>query len=126
MHLVGLLLAVITLSVDASHAPAQNVLFMHETIPVSAGAMTLYYPEWIPGEHGPVGPVANLASIRISGDGRSIAWWREPHNQFAIDMTVPKGVSQIDVDFTYLGATFGSYSSNRLASSNMAALVWNQ
>ena len=93
---------------------------------IRSGPLTLLYPEWIPGEHGPVGPIANLAGVKINAAGTAIPWTREPHNEFAFDFVVPKGVSQIDVDFTYLGATFGSYSSNRLASANMAALVWNQ
>lgn len=126
MHLVGLFLAVIGLSVDASHVATQNVLFAHETIPVAAGPMTLYYPKWIPGEHAPVGPIENLTGMRITGDGKVIPWTRDPHDMFAFTFSVPQGVAQIDVDYTYLGATFGNYSSNRLASANMGALVWNQ
>src|SRR5450432_404372 len=42
----------IRLEVDASHAP-QKILHSHLRMPVQAGALTLYYPEWIPGEHMP-------------------------------------------------------------------------
>ncbi|MFZ0038409.1 MAG: hypothetical protein WAK91_13355, partial [Candidatus Acidiferrales bacterium] len=52
-------LGTIKLWVDATQAP-QKILHAKETIPVRAGALTLYYPEWIPGEHAPDGPVANL------------------------------------------------------------------
>jgi hypothetical protein len=38
----------IRLEVDASHAP-QKILRSHLQIPVQPGALTLYYPEWIPG-----------------------------------------------------------------------------
>ena len=118
--------APIQLVVDASKAPTQNIVRTHEVIPVAPGALTLYYPQWIPGEHGPVGPIQNLAELQIQGNGRSIAWKRDPSNMFAFDVTVPQGVANLDVDFTYLGATFGSYSSNRLSSPNIFVIDWNQ
>jgi len=42
----------IALTVDAT-GTQQKVLHVSETIPATPGAMTLYYPKWIPGEHGP-------------------------------------------------------------------------
>ena len=30
------------------------------------GPLTLFYPQWIPGEHGPTGPIADLAGMRIT------------------------------------------------------------
>ena len=55
----------IKLWVDATQAP-QKIIHAKETIPVHAGALTLYYPEWIPGEHAPDGPVANLCLLYTS------------------------------------------------------------
>jgi predicted metalloprotease with PDZ domain len=116
----------IALTVDASQAASQNIVRTHEAIPVTPGAMTLYYPQWIPGEHGPVGPIENVAALTISGNGATIPWHRNPANLFAFTFDVPAGVSTLDVDFTYLGATFGHYSSNRLASPNILVIDWNQ
>ena len=48
----------ITLSVDLTDAP-RKILHATETIPVQPGPLTLVYPEWIPGEHGPTGPIAH-------------------------------------------------------------------
>ncbi|MDQ6823288.1 MAG: hypothetical protein M3Z07_02190, partial [Candidatus Eremiobacteraeota bacterium] len=116
----------IRLTVDASMAPTQNIVRTMEQIPVSAGPLTLFYPQWIPGEHGPVGPIENVAALKISAGGRALSWRREPFNLFAVKLDVPKDVRTLDVDFTYLGATFGHYSSNRLASPNMLVIDWNQ
>lgn len=116
----------IALTVDASLAPTQNVVKTHEVLAVSPGPLTLYYPKWIPGEHAPVGPIQNLAGLVVSADGRTLPWTRDPQNLYAFDLTVPQGVSAIDVDFTYLGATFGKYSSNRLSTSNIFVIDWNQ
>ncbi len=116
----------IALAIDASQAATQNVLFAHETMPVKPGALTLYYPKWIPGEHMPVGPIQNLSGIVITGNGAVIPWRRDPRNMYAFELTVPHGVSSLDIAMTYLGATFGSYSSNRLASANMGTIIWDQ
>ena len=43
----------IAITVDASEAP-RHILHARLTIPASPGEMTLYYPKWVPGEHGPV------------------------------------------------------------------------
>jgi len=62
------LLAFLTLTASLAHAgesiqvtvdatkTQQKFLRAHLTMPVTAGALTLYYPKWIPGEHGPNGP----------------------------------------------------------------------
>lgn len=116
----------ITLTVDARQVATQNVLSAHERIPVHAGALTLFYPEFIPGQHGPVGPVANFAGLVVKANGQTVPWSRDPHDMFAFKLQVPSGVDHLDVDMSYLGATFGGYSSARLASANMAVIVWDQ
>ncbi len=116
----------IKLVVDASQAPTQNIVRTHEVIPVAPGKLTLYYPQWIPGEHAAVGPIQNVAALEIKADGTSIPWRRDPLNMYAVTLDVPKGTSSLDVDFTYLGATFGNYSSNRLSSPNIFVIDWNQ
>ncbi|HEY5257629.1 MAG TPA: hypothetical protein VIJ12_04545 [Candidatus Baltobacteraceae bacterium] len=116
----------IKLVVDASLAPSQSVVKTHEEIPVSPGPLTLYYPQWIPGEHAPVGPIQNVSNLVIAANGRTIPWLRDPLNLYAVGLTVPPGVDMLSVDFTYLGATFGNYSSNRLSSPNLFVIDWNQ
>lgn len=118
--------APISLSVDASNVATQNVLFAHEQVPVSPGKLTLYYPAWIPGEHMVAGPIANFSGIVMKANGRTLPWHREPRDLFAFDVDVPQGVTTLDIDMTYLGSTFGSYSTNRLGSANMAAILWDQ
>src|SRR5437870_4964280 len=65
--------APITLTVDATDAP-RGLFHAHLVIPVTPGALTLYYPKWIPGEHGPTGPIMQLAGLRFSASGRAIPW----------------------------------------------------
>ena len=40
------------------------------TIPAKPGTLTLYYPKWIPGEHGPTGPIQDLAGLKFTAEGK--------------------------------------------------------
>jgi len=116
----------IGLTLDTSKAPTQNVVFTTEHIPAKPGLLTLYYPNWIPGQHQAVGPIANFASIVMTANGKKLAWHRQPKDMFAFDVEVPAGATAVDVSATYLGATFGNYSSSRLATPNMLVITWDQ
>ncbi len=53
----------VTLVVDATRA-GDGLLTVHERIPANPGDFTIVYPQWIPGEHGPTGPLNDLAALR--------------------------------------------------------------
>src|ERR1035438_8139182 len=54
----------IRIKLDASDAP-RRLFHVQMTIPAKPGPMTLLYPQWIPGEHGPTGPITDLVGLRI-------------------------------------------------------------
>jgi predicted metalloprotease with PDZ domain len=87
--------------VDASDT-AQGIFRVHETIPVKPGALTLLYPQWIPGDHSPSGPIAMLAGLKLSAGGKPLMWKRDKYNVFAFHLDVPAGVSSIDAEYQYL------------------------
>src|ERR1017187_4702293 len=58
----------VRLQVDATDAP-RRLFHVRMNIPAKPGPMTLLYPEWIPGEHGPTGPVVNLVGLKIAAGG---------------------------------------------------------
>jgi predicted metalloprotease with PDZ domain len=91
----------LTLHVDANDT-AQGIFRVHETIPVQAGALTLLYPEWIPGDHSPTGPISMLAGLKLSANGKPLVWKRDEYNVYAFHVDVPAGVSSIDASFQYL------------------------
>ncbi len=117
--------APIVLHVDASRA-VQGLLAMHESVPVAPGPLTLIYPKWIPGEHTPSGPIANLAGLHVTGAGRPIPWTRDPVDMYAFHLDVPPGVGTLELDYVYLGANGGQYSSARLSTPNLLSLTWNK
>ena len=93
--------APIRIAVDATDAP-RDVIHSRLTIPVAPGPLTLWYPKWIPGEHGPTGPIVQVAGFRISANGQTIPWSRDLTEMYEMHVDVPAGVSSIDVDFDFL------------------------
>ena len=118
--------APIRLRVDASQAP-QKILHVHMEIPVQGAPMTLYYPEWIPGEHMPDGPIIQVAGMKFSGGGKAIAWRRDLVEMFSIHVDVPAGVSLLEADFDFLlsGPATG-FSAGASATASLNVLSWNQ
>lgn len=101
-----------------------RVAAVEETIPVSAGDLTLLYPEWIPGEHAPEGPIQAMAGLAITANGQRLPWVRDRVNVFAFHVRVPQGVSSLDVKFDYLSPIRPE--DGRVSMTNvMADLAWN-
>jgi predicted metalloprotease with PDZ domain len=93
---------VIKLAVDIDDLD-RHVVSVHETIPVQkAGDFILLYPEWVPGDHGPTGPLADLAGLEFRANGQPVAWQRDTVNVHAFHITVPAGATAIDAAFQYL------------------------
>jgi predicted metalloprotease with PDZ domain len=117
---------VIKLAVDASDAP-RRIFHAQLDIPVSPGPLTLYYPEWIPGEHEPTGPIGDLVGLKFTVDGKPLAWRRDLVNMYAFHMVVPREATSVHVRLDYLSsAPKEGYSSGASASAYLAVLNWNQ
>ncbi|WP_317201583.1 peptidase M61 [Janthinobacterium sp.] len=96
----------IVLNVDATNL-AQQIFSVHASIPVKAGKLTLLYPQWVPGSHGPSGPLNQLAGLTLRGNGKALAWRRDPLNMFAFDIEVPPGVATLEADYQFLSPLDG-------------------
>ena len=116
----------ITLAVDATEAP-RNLLHAKLVVPVSPGSVTLFYPEWIPGEHGPTGPIADLAGLRITANGKPLAWRRDDVDMYAFHVEVPQGASALEITLDCLGEVKEEgFSSAASATQELAMISWNQ
>lgn len=115
----------IQLHIDATDAPRKR-LEAHMTMPAKPGPMTLYYPKWIAGEHGPTGPISDLAGIKIRGNGKAIPWKRDDIDTFAVNLTVPEGVTSIDIDVEFIGTPVKEgFSAAASMTPRLAILYWN-
>lgn len=95
----------IRLDVDATDV-IRGIFRVRETIPVAkAGPMVLLYPQWLPGNHSPTGPIPKLAGLIITAGGKRVEWTRDPVNVYAFHIDVPAGAKQLDIALQYLSAT---------------------
>jgi predicted metalloprotease with PDZ domain len=117
--------APITLSVDLTDAP-RKILHATETIPVQPGPMTLVYPEWIPGEHGPTGPIINQAGFIITTPtGAPVKWERDLVDMYSYHITVPVGTTQLKIKMDFLATGGANFTEGGSTSANLALLSWN-
>jgi predicted metalloprotease with PDZ domain len=122
----GAALSPITLSVDASEAP-RKILHAHLVVPATSGPLTLVYPKWLPGEHGPTGPVTDLAGLRLTAMGRSLPWRRDLVDMYAFNCEVPPGAKTVEVDLDFLLPTSTEgFTSSASTSAQLAVINWNQ
>ncbi len=116
----------IQLTVDATQVPL-GLVKTHMVMPVQAGPLTLYYPKWIPGEHGPDGPISNVTGLKFSADGKVIPWQRDRLDVFTFHVDVPEGATRLDVDFDYLEPQAGGFASGAASSTDKLVVIsWNQ
>ena len=127
----------IALSVDLTDAP-RKLIHATETMAVSPGQLTLVYPEWIPGEHGPTGPIDDMAGLAIAaraaneqacmpGSDRRVKWERDKVDMYSFHLTVPEGCTELEIklDFLATAAPVG-FSAGASTSENLAVLSWNE
>jgi predicted metalloprotease with PDZ domain len=116
----------ITLSVDATEAP-RKLFHARMTMPVSPGPLTLVYPKWIPGEHGPTGPIVDLAGLKLSAGGKTVSWRRDDVDMYAFHLEVPAGAHELDVALDFLSPTFaGGFTAGASTTAHLAIVTWNQ
>jgi predicted metalloprotease with PDZ domain len=109
----------ISVTVDATKTQLK-LLHTHLVMPVKPGPLTLYYPKWIPGEHGPDGPIASLTGLKFEANGQTIPWQRDLLDVFTFHLEVPQGVSHLDVNFDYIEPDGVS------ATDKLLVLEWNE
>lgn len=82
----------------------RRIISVRQTIPVpAAGAFTLLYPQFLPGNHADTGPIELLSGLTVTtADGSRLEWLRDTVQPHAFHLDVPQGVSEIMVQFQWL------------------------
>ena len=91
----------LTLEVDATDLE-RRIFKVREVIPVQAGKLTLLFPRFLPGQHGPNGAVQRLAGLQIRAGQREIPWTRDTVDTHAFHLTVPADVTELELEFQSL------------------------
>ena len=114
----------VKLSVDLSDA-ARRIYHAKMEFPVKAGPLTLVYPEWIPGEHGPTGPIVDLTGLHFRVGEKDILWKRDDVDMYAFHCDIPDGAEKLAVTLDYLLPTKDESGGAPSASAEVAVLPWN-
>lgn len=119
--------AALALHVDLTEAP-RRLFRAEERFAAAAGEWTLAYPRWIPGEHGPDGPVSDLADLEVRVDGKPVPWRRDPLELDRFRFAVPAGARELTLAFAYLSPApdTSGFSAGASATARLAVLSWNQ
>jgi predicted metalloprotease with PDZ domain len=110
--------------VDLTDAP-RNIFHASLNLPVTPGEITLVYPKWIPGNHRPSGPIANVTGLHFRAGNQELAWHRDPIEMYSFHVTVPPGVTGIQASFDLI-STDSAGGGGPAASTNLLDLNWNQ
>ena len=116
----------IELTVDISNN-VDRVERVHEEIPVTPGAkeLTLLYPQWLPGDHEPSGPIESLGGIVTKVDGTRVQWVRDRVDMYAFHVPLTPGAKTVGLDFDYLSPI--KPSAGRIEISDaIADIEWNE
>ncbi|MEO8049635.1 MAG: PDZ domain-containing protein [Acidobacteriota bacterium] len=117
---------VIQVSVDARDAP-RRLIHVQLHVPVSSRPITLLYPQWIPGEHGPSGPITDLVNLKFRANNQTLDWRRDSVNLFAFHITTPQGSMALDASFDFISpADAGGFTEGSSMTTELAVLNWNQ
>lgn len=110
----------ISLTVDATKTAQQKILHSQLIVPVKPGPLTFFYPKWIPGEHGPDGPIANLTGLKFEANGKTIPWQRDLLDVFTFHVEIPPGISQLHASYDTIEPDGMS------ATDKLMVLEWNE
>jgi predicted metalloprotease with PDZ domain len=116
----------ISIFVDANDAP-RKIFHARMTIPAKPGSLTVYYPKWIPGEHGPTGPIQDLGGLHFTANGQELPWRRDLLDGWIFHVEVPAGAASVEasLDFISPAGPEGIYTGGATATDRMAVLNWN-
>lgn len=116
---------VIRLEVDSTDLE-RRLQRVRQWIPVDrAGRLTLLYPRFLPGTHGPFGDVSALAGLQIQAGGQALRWQRDLVDPFAFHVEVPAGARELQLAFEHLAPV--QRSGGRVTMTRqIVGVQWNQ
>lgn len=120
------LAADLTIRVDARDVARKR---LHTTLTLTArpGPLTLVYPKWMPGEHGPTGPLESMIGLEIRANGERLAWSRDPGEMYALRVVVPRGADHVDLALeSGLATDGGGFSAGTTSTDALAVIPWNE
>ena len=92
----------ISLLLDATEI-SRKIVHCELRIESDLFSKSLLYPKWIPGIHGPKGPVQNIAGLTIADSkGEYLEWKRDPHEVYRLTIERETTNLPISVKLSYI------------------------
>ena len=94
----------IQIRIDLTDAP-RRILHVTEQLPVHPGINTFSYPQWIPSQELPGGPIDNLTGLffhAATSEGPRIPWRRDLSDAYKFHVKVPASVSTLVASYDIL------------------------
>jgi predicted metalloprotease with PDZ domain len=76
---------------------ARKIYTAEIDIPVKTGPLVVTMPKWIPGNHAPSGPIADLISLVFTANDKTINFRRDDVDMFEFHLDIPAGVTNLHV-----------------------------
>jgi predicted metalloprotease with PDZ domain len=112
------------LQVDATDID-HKIFRVRETIPARPGPLTLLYPKWLPGTHGPYGEIGGLAGLQVRANGQPVTWTRDVVEPYAFRVEVPQGADRLELEFQFLSPT-AKNGARVVMTPEMLGVQWDQ
>ena len=94
----------IQIHIDFTDAP-RRLIHVLEQLPVHPGVNTFAYPEWIPSQELPGGPIDNLTGLifhAAASGGAVVPWRRDLSDPYKFHVPVPAGVTTLIASYDIL------------------------
>jgi predicted metalloprotease with PDZ domain len=86
----------IQIAADLSEAP-RHLFHAEIDLPVTAGPAAFVTPLWIPGNHAPNGPIAEITGVVFTANGQTLKWRRDDVTLEEFHVDIPAGVTSLHV-----------------------------
>jgi predicted metalloprotease with PDZ domain len=95
------------INIDLRDLP-RKLVHVEITLPLTPATeedrtVPIWYPKWVPGSHGPGGPIANVAGLKIQDpQGNLLPWVRTPGEVYRFEVKVPGHTDEIRIFLRYI------------------------
>jgi predicted metalloprotease with PDZ domain len=118
---------VMQITVDASEIN-RKIIHGSTTIEFDGDSLSLLYPKWIPGIHGPGGPIQNLTRFHVTDEsGTVIPWERDWSDPFRFLVGTAPDETNVTIELSYICSqpTDLSWGSDCTGTSALGVINWN-
>ncbi len=113
-----------SLQVDATDTTQRVMRVKAQMAAPADGKLTLHYPQWLPGYHGPGGLVQNLTGLKVSANGKRVPWVRDTSDVYAFHIELPVDTKRVELEYQIINA-FTDDQGDKNVTPDIVGVVWD-